>query len=178
MKRSFLRALVISRPRFGEGDRAATYEIALIDAGRDWRYGRSPMPWRLFLELLEKQVVCPTAALASLVAKPQKRRIPMALFLVGYARIAAIAGPVFDKFAVSFDDRRHREDFEPACRAFPGTRRQDAVAIRTKLDGLDRNTAIFIVGSALFAVIKNAAADIRDTPKALMIAGLIEDDQM
>jgi hypothetical protein len=102
----------------------------------------------------------------------------MALSLAGYARVAALAGPKLDEFAVLFDDRRGGKDLEPARRAFPRLRRQDAVAFRAKLYGRDRDPAILVVGPAGLALIEVATMDIRDETEAPVIAGVVQDDQV
>ena len=51
------------------------------------------------------------------------------------------------------------------------------MAFRAKLYGRDRNPAVPVIGSTIFAVVELAAMDIGDEAEPPVIAGMIENDQ-
>ena len=68
--------------------------------------------------------------------------------------------------------------FEPACWAFPCLRRQDAAAFGAKLDDWFPVRAALVEVSIGLAVVEGVEMNIGHEPETLVIAGMVEDDQM
>jgi hypothetical protein len=124
----------------------------------------------------------PSGLVALLPAYLDQRAVPKILFfqllIVAISYRSGQSRPKLDKLAVPLQDLRRGIYFEPACWAFPCLRRQDAAAFGAKLDDWFPVRAALVEVSIGLAVVEVVEMNIGHEPETLVIAGMIEDDQM